>query len=179
MLPSATPCLSPADISACVSSSPSRYLVARSSSASATASISRSRASSTSSDIESGASPPGSSKLTTPEKLDSAPMGSATAMHCRPNRSVIDDRARAKSALSRSILLTKMMRGSSRSSASFHICCVPTSTPEGPSTTTTAASATLTAEVTSPLKSAYPGVSRRLILWDRQGYGSMAVWLLL
>ena len=74
--PSAMPCFRPPMSSAWVSSSPSRYLVARSSSASATASMRRSRASSASSARSAGMSALGSSRLTTPEKSASAPMGS-------------------------------------------------------------------------------------------------------
>ena len=89
MSPAAIPCLSPWAISASVSSSPSRYFIMRSSSASAIVSISFSRSSSYASRSSSVTPLPSPSRLTTPEKLASAPSGSWTARHLRPNTSVM------------------------------------------------------------------------------------------
>ena len=64
---------------------------------------------------------------------------------------------------SSSHLLTKKARGMPASQAMSHASSVPTSTPALPSTQMTAASATRTACLTSPVKSRKPGVSRTLI----------------
>ncbi|MPM05540.1 hypothetical protein SDC9_51830 [bioreactor metagenome] len=57
-----------------------------------------------------------------------------------------------------------MILGMFLCSAYFHAFSVPTSIPELASTTKTALLATLRAPYTSPTKSKYPGVSRKLIL---------------
>ena len=78
----------------------------------------------------------------------------------------------SKSAFSRSILFTKIMRGRFASSASFQHCSVPTCTPEVAQTTINALSTALNAPLTSATKSAKPGVSMKLILVLRHSTGA-------
>jgi len=61
-------------------------------------------------------------------------------------------------------LFIKIILGNFLSSNSFQAFSVPTSTPAVASKTSTAEADTLNADTTSPIKSKYPGVSRKLIL---------------
>ena len=85
------------------------------------------------------------------EKDDSEPTGICKATHERPNSLTILSIAARKVTFSRSILLTNIIFGSDCSSAIFHICLVPTSTPDEASIIIKADSATLIEEITSPL----------------------------
>ena len=69
------------------------------------------------------------------------------------------------SEFSRSILFINNIRGILRSSHIVHDCSVPTSTLATALTNIMAPSVTRRADTTSPLKSSYPGVSRRFILY--------------
>ena len=149
-VPSIRPCLTPPSISSCVISSPSRYLVARSSSISAIASISRSRASSNSDSYSAGTSESGSSRLITPASEVSDPIGRCTGTRCLPNLSWRAATTPPKSEFSLSSFDMYTMRGRSRSPARFHIWRVPTSMPACAATSITAASATRIPETTSP-----------------------------
>ena len=162
MAPDFTPSARPFTSSSCVSSSPSRYFMVRSSSPSATASAIASRRTPACSARSAGISMSWSSgplafmvmRSITPLKSDSAPMGSWMATHFRPNSSLIRSSTAAKSAFSRSILLSSIIAGSSRAEISPHISSVPTSMPEAAQTTSRAESATFRAATTSPKKSA-------------------------
>ena len=94
----------------------------------------------------------------------SSPTGSSRGAMPAPKRSWRPARVRSKLARSRSSLLMKTRRGSPSSAASSHAASVWASTPSTALTTTTTRSTTEQAARTSPKKSAYPGVSIRLIL---------------
>ena len=117
--------------------------------------------------------------LTTPLNSWASPRGTWKGMHWRPKDAWMSETFRAKLAFSRSILLTTNIRGIPAASHMFHDRSVPTSTPEGAATTRTAPSTTLRALTTSPKKSSYPGVSKKLILASASTIDSSVVWMLL
>ena len=99
-----------------------------------------------------------------PEKLSPDPIGISTGTAFAVRRDLMSAKTPSKSACSLSIMDTKRIRGIPRSSQYSHTFSVPTSTPEVAPRTITAASAARTAASASPVKSRYPGVSKRLIL---------------
>ena len=104
----------------------------------------------------------------TPAKPSSAPIGicTATGLACSLDR--ICSTAPAKSAPTRSILLTKQMRGTPYLSACRQTVSDCGSTPATASNTATAPSSTRNERSTSAVKSTCPGVSMMLIRWSRQ-----------
>ena len=80
----------------------------------------------------------------------------------------MESRAAKKSAPSRSILLTKQMRGTLYLLAWRQTVSVWGSTPATPSNTATAPSRTRSERSTSTVKSTWPGVSMMLIRWSFQ-----------
>ncbi len=92
-----------------------------------------------------------------------------------PNAPTSSSSVRSNEARSRSILFTTTARGSPASAASSQIISVWTSTPSTAETTNRHASAARSAPRTSPMKSAYPGVSRTLILRSSQSTGARVV----
>ncbi|EKG10942.1 hypothetical protein MPH_11945 [Macrophomina phaseolina MS6] len=80
---------------------------------------------------------------------------------------------RSKAAPSRSSLLTKMMRGIWYWLACFQTCSVCASTPATPSRIHTAPSKMRRDRRTSKVKSAWPGVSMRLMLCDIEDLGNV------
>ena len=148
------------------------------SSASATISISASRADCAASLRPAGISPsvilPDASpaneyafidtRSTTPVKFFSSPSGSWIGTIVRPSVCRSDSSTRSSEARSRSSRFTATMRGSASSSATAQAFSVCTSTPDTPSTTSTAPSATCIAARASEKKLPNPGVSIRLIL---------------
>ena len=104
----------------------------------------------------------------TPRKPSSDPIGScrATGFACSFPR--IWSSAPGKSAPTRSILLTKQMRGTRYLSACRQTVSDCGSTPATASNTATAPSSTRSDRSTSAVKSTWPGVSMMLIRWSRQ-----------
>ncbi len=98
-----------------------------------------------------------------PLKSGPVPIGISTGTTFGVRRSRIAAYAASKSAFSLSIIETTKSTGSFRFTASRNIRSVPTSTPAVALTTTSAPSAATSPAIASPAKSAYPGVSRRLI----------------
>ena len=157
--PAATPRLSPASSSSCVSVPASKNFSISASSASATISISASRAacagpsSSAGIALSEGLPLPSAANVhafiatrsTTPRNAFSSPIGSCTGTTARPNTARSDSSDRSRLARSRSSRLRTTMRGTSSSSAAAQIFSVETSTPATASTTTSAASATRSA----------------------------------
>ncbi len=80
----------------------------------------------------------------------------------------------SKFAFSLSILLIKSIRARLLWSAWCQTRSVWTSTPATASTTTRTLSTTARAPSTSPTKSAYPGVSKKLILWFAHSTSAMS-----
>ena len=100
----------------------------------------------------------------TPRKSDSTPHGSWITSGVAPSRSEIMSTQRWNSAPTRSILLTKQIRGTP-----YRLACRQTvsdcgSTPATPSNTATAPSSTRSDRSTSTVKSTCPGVSMMLIV---------------
>ena len=164
-------------------SSPSRKRSSTASSISTTASISAWRIASASAFSSSGTSPTSNSapsvsdfqtiafiaiRSTTPMCFASVPMGSWTASGLAPSRSRIISMQRGKSAPTRSILLTKQMRGTLYLSAWRHTVSDCGSTPATASNTAIAPSSTRSERSTSMVKSTWPGVSMMLMRWSRQ-----------
>jgi hypothetical protein len=81
------------------------------------------------------------------------------------SRSLIISTQRKKSAPVRSSLLTKHIRGTAYLSACRQTVSVCGSTPATPSYTATAPSRTRRLRSTSTVKSTWPGVSIKLIVW--------------
>ena len=104
----------------------------------------------------------------TPRKSDSTPHGSCTTSGVAPSRSVIMSTQRWNSAPTRSILLTKQIRGTPYRSACRQTVSDCGSTPATPSKTATAPSRTRSERSTSTVKSTWPGVSMMLMVWSRQ-----------
>ncbi len=103
----------------------------------------------------------------TPLNPLSAPMGSCTSATVASSRSLIMSTQRKKSAPTRSILLTKHMRGTLYLLACRHTVSVWGSTPATASNTATAPSRTRSDRSTSTVKSTWPGVSMMLIQVSR------------
>ncbi len=110
----------------------------------------------------------------TPRKSPSSPMGISSGAIPAPSFSLSSSSVRVKDARSRSSLLTKTTRGVPSRSAIAQMISVPTSTPSTAETTKIARSATRRAVMTSQTKSAYPGVSMRLILYPSNSSGASA-----
>ncbi len=104
----------------------------------------------------------------TPANLSSAPMGSWMATGFEPSLRSICSRDIRKLAPTRSILLTKQMRGTRYLSACRQTVSDCGSTPATASNTATAPSSTRSDRSTSAVKSTWPGVSMMLIRWSRQ-----------
>ena len=100
----------------------------------------------------------------TPRKSDSTPHGSWMTSGVAPSRSVIISTQRWNSAPTRSILLTKQMRGTPYRSACRHTVSDCGSTPATPSKTATAPSSTRSDRSTSTVKLTWPGVSMMLMV---------------
>ncbi len=83
-------------------------------------------------------------------------------------------RVRSKEARSRSILFTRMARGSPASTAISQTTSCCTCTPSTAETTKRQESAARRAACTSPMKSAYPGASRTLIFVPLHSTGASA-----
>ena len=117
---------------------------------------------------------------TIPLKSSAEPIGSVRGTIPAPKISFASSNTLPKFALSLSILLITTNRGRFRSSDAAHTSSVPTSTPETESSTTMPASATRMPSLVSPMKSAYPGVSRRFIFLSFHSSGStdslMEIW---
>jgi hypothetical protein len=103
----------------------------------------------------------------TPMNLSSAPIGNCNGTARAPRRSLIIWTTLKKSAPSRSILLTKAMRGTWYLSACRQTVSVCGSTPPTEQKTPTAPSRTLSERSTSMVKSTCPGVSMILTRWSR------------
>ncbi len=101
----------------------------------------------------------------TPSKLSSAPRGICTATARAPRDFSMSPMARRKFARSRSILLTKAIRGISASLAHSQTSSVWTLTPEMAEIMTTAPPRTRRHDLVSAMKSPYPGVSIRWREW--------------
>ena len=114
------------------------------------------------------------SRSAMPRKSASDPMGSSSGATPAPSSARSSSSVRSKLARSRSSLFTNTMRGTPRRAASRQIAAVCTSTPSTADTTNTARSTTRRAAMTSPRKSAYPGVSTRLTLWPFHSKGANA-----
>mmetsp|Transcript_22354 Transcript_22354/g.69164 ORF Transcript_22354/g.69164 Transcript_22354/m.69164 type:complete len:213 (+) Transcript_22354:1482-2120(+) len=162
-------------------SSPSRYIIMASSSCSTASSTRCARASShfslSSSRISrSSKDAPSSSPVhtisfivtrsTMPSKSSSAPMGTCMGRATAPRFVLIMSTQRSKFAPMRSILLTKMSRGTPYLSAWRHTVSDCGSTPDTESRQHTAPSSTLSARSTSSVKSTWPGVSMMLMRWS-------------
>ena len=93
----------------------------------------------------------------TPRKSDSTPHGSWMTSGVASSRSTIISTQRWNSAPTRSILLTKQIRGTSYRSAWRHTVSVCGSTPATASNTATAPSSTRSDRSTSTVKSTWPG----------------------
>ncbi len=104
----------------------------------------------------------------TPLNLSSLPMGSWMATGLAPSFVSICSSVILKSAPTRSILLTKQMRGTRYLSACLHTVSDCGSTPETASKTAHAPSSTRSERSTSAVKSTWPGVSMMLIRMSRQ-----------
>ena len=107
------------------------------------------------------------SRSTTPWKSPSAPMGSWMTAGLASRRSRIISTVRSKSAPTRSILLTKQIRGTWYLLACRQTVSVCGSTPATASKTATAPSRTRSDRSTSTVKSTWPGVSMMLIQVSR------------
>ena len=99
----------------------------------------------------------------TPRNSLSAPIGSCTSATVASRRSLIMSTQRKKSAPTRSILLTKHIRGTLYLLAWRQTVSVCGSTPATASNTATAPSRTRSDRSTSTVKSTWPGVSMMLI----------------
>ena len=104
----------------------------------------------------------------TPVKCSSEPIGSWTATGLACSLRSICSSVPRKSAPTRSILLTKQMRGTRYLSAWRQTVSDCGSTPDTASKTATAPSSTRSDRSTSAVKSTWPGVSMMLIRWSRQ-----------
>ena len=104
----------------------------------------------------------------TPRKSDSTPHGSWTTSGVAPSRSTIMSTQRWNSAPTRSILLTKQIRGTPYRSACRQTVSDCGSTPATASKTATAPSSTRSERSTSTVKSTCPGVSMMLMVWPSQ-----------
>ena len=107
-------------------------------------------------------------RSTTPVNASSAPIGICTATGLACSLVRICSIAAVKSAPTRSILLTKQMRGTPYRSACRQTVSDWGSTPATASNTATAPSSTRSERSTSAVKSTCPGVSMMLIRWSRQ-----------
>ena len=104
----------------------------------------------------------------TPANLSSAPIGSWMATGFAPSLRAICASVSAKFAPTRSILLTKQIRGTRYLSAWRQTVSDCGSTPDTASNTATAPSRTRSERSTSAVKSTWPGVSMMLIRLSRQ-----------
>ena len=104
----------------------------------------------------------------TPANLSSAPIGSWMATGLPWSFVAIWSSVRLKSAPTRSILLTKQMRGTRYLSAWRQTVSDCGSTPDTASNTATAPSSTRSERSTSAVKSTWPGVSMMLMRMSRQ-----------
>ena len=104
-------------------------------------------------------------RSTTPLKSASAPMGTCKGTGLAPRRSRICFTTLKKSAPLRSILLTKPIRGTLYLLAWRHTVSLWGSTPPTAQNRATAPSNTRRLRSTSTVKSTWPGVSIRLILY--------------
>ena len=104
----------------------------------------------------------------TPWKFDSAPIGSWMTTGLAPSLVRICATVSLKSAPTRSILLTKQIRGTRYLSAWRQTVSDCGSTPDTASNTATAPSSTRSERSTSAVKSTCPGVSMMLMRWSRQ-----------
>ncbi len=102
-------------------------------------------------------------RSTTPLNFASSPTGICTAIGLAARRSRIISIVRSKDAPTRSILLTKQIRGTRYKSACRQTVSDCGSTPWTASNTTTPPSSTRNDRCTSAVKSICPGVSMRLI----------------
>ena len=108
-------------------------------------------------------------RSTTPICFASVPMGSWIAIGLAPRRSrIMLDAARGNRRPTRSILLTKQMRGTLYLSAWRQTVSDCGSTPATASNTAIAPSSTRSERSTSMVKSTWPGVSMMLMRWSRQ-----------
>ena len=183
ILPLNTPFLRPSRISCSVKASPSKNFIISSSSVSATASITISLMGFTLSWYSAGISMSlyplpeyslafMSTTLISPLKDSPAPIGTWKGAMLTPNISLKSSTTLKKSAFSRFILFTNTILGMFFWLVYSQPFSVPTSMPDEASTNSTAPSATLRLENTSPTKSKYPGVSRILILTSFHSTGS-------
>ncbi len=99
----------------------------------------------------------------TPRKVSAEPQGRMIGTGLAPSLEIIISTQRSKSAPTRSILLTKAMRGTPYRSAWRQTVSDWGSTPETASKTATAPSRTRSERSTSAVKSTCPGVSMMLI----------------
>ena len=166
---------SPVRTSSSLRVSSSRYFSISSSLPSAAPSIRPCRYSSTVSARSSGTVPGDSwppmwvsalplSRSTTPENPAPSPIGTTAGTKLPGSFSRKSASVLAKLACSLSIWFTNTMHGLPSACSRRHSLAVSICTPTSPPTTITATSLTCRAATTSPMKSADPGVSSRLIL---------------